>query len=76
MQIKGIVGNKTLKILLDTGSSHNFLSEEYGRFHLDMIKEIQPLQVTVVYGGKVMGTKLIETLVGWGMQGHRFQPRM
>lgn len=53
MRVKGSMGNKTLHILLDTSSSHNFLSDKFLRSQSSMVKVIQPFQVTVDDGGKV-----------------------
>lgn len=40
MRIKGTIGNKTLHILLDTGSSHNFISDKFGKMATTQISEM------------------------------------
>lgn len=42
MRIKGTIGNQTLHILLDTGSSHNFLSDKLSKLQPSKIKDIPP----------------------------------
>lgn len=64
MRIKGSVGNKILHILLDTGNSHNFLSDKLFKPMSNKIKTIQPLQVTVAE----WGTQMVEGF-SWLMQG-------
>lgn len=71
MRLKGMSGQKTLHILIDTGSSHNSLSNEFCKISSNVVKETKPLQVTVVDGGKIMRSKMIEGFK-WAMQGHGF----
>lgn len=71
MRIKGMMGNKTIHILLDTGSSHNFLSNRFENMQQFDIKTIQPLKVTIADGEKIHGLKMIEKFT-WVMQGHEF----
>lgn len=60
MRIKGAIGNRTLHILVDTSSSHNFLSNKFLKMNSDKVREINPLQVTVVDGSKIKGTQMVE----------------
>lgn len=71
MRVKGTVGNKTLHILLDTWSSHNFLCSKFGKNLASGTAEMKPLLITVADGGKVQGNKMIRNF-SWGMQGHEF----
>lgn len=71
IRLKGMTGQKTLHILIDTGSSHNFLSNEFYKLSSNLVKEMKPLQVTVADGGKVIGSKMIEGFT-WAMQGYEF----
>lgn len=43
MRVKGAVGQRTLHILLDTRSSHNFLNEKFNKVGAGKITEMQPL---------------------------------
>lgn len=71
MRVKGMAGTRTLHILVDTGSSHNFLSDKFNKLPSIQLKEIKPLQVTVADGGKVQGTNMVEGF-SWSMQGQTF----
>lgn len=71
IRVRWTVGHKTLHILLDTGSSHNFLSDRFSKLSSEKIKEIPHLQLTVANGGRVKGTKMVE-MFSWIMQRHKF----
>lgn len=71
MRVKGAMGTRTLHILVDTGSSHNFISEKFSKILADKIIEMKPLQVTVADGGKIQGSKCVEKF-SWSIQGHEF----
>lgn len=71
MRVKGTVGSRTIHILLDTESSHNFLSEKFSKVSPTSVIDMQPLQVTVANGGRVQGTRMIKGFT-WAMQGHQF----
>lgn len=60
MRIKGSMDGKTLQILINTGSSHNFLSDQFFKKGAVKTRSIRPLQVTVANGGQEQGTQLIE----------------
>lgn len=67
MRVSDKIGSKTIHILLDTGSSHNFLSDKLTRILTSKIEEMNPLQVTVADEGKVQGTKKIKWFT-WSME--------
>lgn len=71
MRIKGSMGGKTLHILIDTGSSHNFLSDQFFKKGAVKTMIIMPLRVTVGNGGQVQGSQLIENFQ-WVIQGQQF----
>lgn len=71
MRVKGMVWKKTLHILVDTGSSHNFLSEKFTKILQDQVAEMNPLQVTVADEGRVVGSKMVKGFT-WSMQGNNF----
>lgn len=71
MRICGKIGSKTIHILLDTRSSHNFLSDRLSRIMSSKIEEMRPLQVTVADGGKIQGTKMIKGFM-WSIEGQVF----
>lgn len=51
MRVRGAMGKKMLHILLDTRSSHNFLSEKLGKLAIGEVVTMDTLQVTVADGG-------------------------
>lgn len=55
-----MTGKKTLHILVDMGSSHSFLNEKLGKVFQDHITKINPMQVTVADGDKVVGMKMVK----------------
>lgn len=65
------MGSRTLHILLDTGSSHNFISDKFSKTAAAQAYEIQPLHVTVAKGMKVQGTRVIKGF-SWSMEGRTF----
>lgn len=71
MRVKGMIGQKTLHILIDTGSSHNFLSNKFCKPSSKLVKEMKPLQVIVADVKKVIGSKMIKGFT-WAMQGMSF----
>lgn len=66
MRIKGTMGNRSLHILLDTGSSHNFFSDRFSKVVAGKDTEMHPLQVTVADEGRVYGTRMIKDFT-WSM---------
>lgn len=56
MRITGSMEGKTLHILIDMGSSHNFLSDQFFKKGAVKTKNIRPLRVTVANGNQVQGT--------------------
>lgn len=71
MRIKGSHGSRVLHILIDTGSSHNFLSNMFLKGGVIKFKNINPLQVTFADRWQVQGSQLVENF-HWSMQGHNF----
>lgn len=71
MRVCGKIGSKTIHILVDTGSSHNFLSDKLSKIMSTKVEEMQPLQVTVADGGKIQGTKMVKSFT-WSMEGQNF----
>lgn len=71
MRVLGTMGGRTLHILFDTGSSHNFLSNTFSKVAAMEVAEIQPLQISVANGEKVEGTRVIRDFA-WSMGGQHF----
>lgn len=71
MKIRVSIGNMTLHILIDMGSSHNFLSNKIFKFTTDKVKDLRHLQITIADGGRIKGTQMVENF-SWSMQGQLF----
>jgi hypothetical protein len=71
MRIRGLVQNKVMLILIDLGSSHNFVSQSF----LDQIGMVTraavPLQVRVANGEVMKSDKQVHALEWWA-QGYTF----
>lgn len=72
MRARGAMRKRILHILLDTGSSHNFLSDKLSKLVSGELVAMDPLQVTIADGGQVCGEKMINNF-SWTMQGHKFE---
>lgn len=72
MRIKGKVKKFPLTILIDSGSTHNFLDPMMAKRTGQMIQNTQPLTVIVADGTKLMSKAAISDFTWW-MQGTEFQ---
>ncbi|KAD1690211.1 hypothetical protein E3N88_42456 [Mikania micrantha] len=71
MRIRRSVGTKPLQILIDSGSTHNFLDLDLAiKMHCPM-KEVEELNVTVADGNKMPCNRLCENFK-WMMQNNWF----
>ncbi|CAL5348860.1 unnamed protein product [Camellia sinensis] len=75
MRVKGNVKKKLVMILIDSGSTHNFLSPEVIKRVGIMASETDPLPVLVADGTKLMSTTICKGF-RWEMQGTEFQADM
>ncbi|CAL5340382.1 unnamed protein product [Camellia sinensis] len=75
MRVKGNVKKKLVMILIDSGSTHNFLSPEVIKRVGIMASETDPLPVLVADGTKLMSTAICKGF-RWEMQGTEFQADM
>ncbi|XP_021995709.2 uncharacterized protein LOC110892882 [Helianthus annuus] len=71
MRVIGAIGTKPLQILIDSGSTHNFLNLELALRMRYPIKEVAELNITVADGNKTSCTQLCENFK-WMMQGNWF----
>ncbi|XP_076952176.1 uncharacterized protein LOC143625820 [Bidens hawaiensis] len=72
MRVTGSVGTKTLHILIDSGSTHNFIDEKLALKMQCPTKSMSTLNITIADGNKMSCTKMCEKLQ-WMMQGNWFK---
>ncbi|GJX55739.1 retrotransposon-related protein [Tanacetum coccineum] len=75
MRVKGQINNRPVNILIDCGSTHNFLDITTAKQIGCSIKESYPLQVTVPGGNFLTSSHVCKGLV-WKLQGETFQSNM
>ncbi|XP_022026308.1 uncharacterized protein LOC110927012 [Helianthus annuus] len=75
MQVIGTIGTKQLYILLDSGSTHNFMSCTLAQKLKCPVKQINNVQVTVADGNKVECVNVCKDFQ-WVMQGNWFTADM
>ncbi|GJX04159.1 gypsy/ty3 retroelement polyprotein [Tanacetum coccineum] len=75
MRIKGQINNKPVNILIDCGSTHNFLDLSTAKQLGCPVKGSYPLQVTVP-GGNFLTSNHVCKGVTWKLQGEAFQADM
>lgn len=75
MRVRALVGNQTLLILIDSGSSATFVNRELvDRLGL-LMKECQPVKVKVANGELMQSDRMVEALEWWS-NGHSFTDDM
>lgn len=72
MRLTGHHGKKSLQLLLDTGSTHNFIDTTKAMKMDCKIEGINPMGVRVADGGKLLCDKIIRGFI-WKMQGVEFK---
>lgn len=72
MKVTGSIGTKPLHILIDSGSTHNFLDEKIASKMRCPTKSINPMKITVADGNLMTCNQLCENLQ-WVMQGTWFR---
>lgn len=71
MRVTGHYGKKQLHLLLNSGSTHNFIDTSVA-LKLDcQVDTIPPMAVKVAYGGQIICNKTIRNF-GWKLQGVHF----
>jgi len=71
MRIQGSIGNRQLHILIDGGSTHNFLKDRLARRLQCDVREVGPLSVGVADGKRLTTNQLCHDF-RWNMQGNWF----
>lgn len=77
IKVEGRVKDKSLMILIDSGSTHNFLDEGIAGRLKCPLSDAQPLSVIVTNGGRVLSNSTCHGF-NWEMQGEEFEadPRL
>ncbi|KAL4310839.1 hypothetical protein GQ457_01G000630 [Hibiscus cannabinus] len=71
IRIPGSIKGKSLSILIDTGSTHSFVTAGWAKEGLELL-QTHPLSITVANGEKLLSTAISKNLL-WKMQGHCFE---
>jgi hypothetical protein len=71
MRLQGVVGKHTVLILIDSGSSSNFVSQQLATKLQWQTTDIPVAQVSVAGGGKIQCSQMLPA-VTWHTQGHKF----
>ena len=72
IRLKSTVQNKTMLILVDTGSSHSFVSSQFVSLTGLPTVTMQEQKVKLANGSGMTATKMVKDLK-WYIQGHTFQ---
>lgn len=75
MQFKGTIQGQDILILIDSGSSHSFISSTVDEKLLDICPLSSPVSVQVADGGSILCSQEIP-LVEWIVQGYTFHSRL
>ncbi|KAL4308216.1 hypothetical protein GQ457_01G023920 [Hibiscus cannabinus] len=71
LRIPGTIKGRPLSILVDTGSTHSFITAGWAKEGLEVI-QTYPLSITVANGEKLISMAKSKQL-GWKMQGYYFE---
>lgn len=71
MKVEGFFGTQRMHILIDKGSTHNFISESTVRRLKCPLQKVQAVPVKVANGHELRCKGMIEEFK-WQMQGHPF----
>ncbi|XP_057417585.1 uncharacterized protein LOC130711837 [Lotus japonicus] len=71
MRLTGWIGKRKIFVLMDTGSTHNFIDQKLCKAGLVKLKPLQPVSITVADGGLIQSSGWCED-VHWKMQGYNF----
>lgn len=75
MRIKGLVKKQVMEILVDTGSTHNFLDVKFAKKAGVLTQATSPLTVEVADGTKIYSKAVVKDFK-WAMQGTLFSAEM
>ncbi|PKI74171.1 hypothetical protein CRG98_005409 [Punica granatum] len=75
MRVVGTVGRRLLHILVDSGSTHNFLNEEVGG-KLGCLTEPMPMVKVAVANGNELKCKRVCKMFRWKMHGREYEADM
>ncbi|PKA56087.1 hypothetical protein AXF42_Ash015572 [Apostasia shenzhenica] len=75
MVVEGMIKKKSIFILVDSGSTHNFVDPELAKATQCELEEITNFQVTLATGARYEVTQLAKEVV-WKVQGHIFKADM
>lgn len=75
MRIVGFAQRKPLHILMDTGSTHNFLDLDYAKSLGCIMEPIQPQSIKVADGNNIPCKFKCENFV-WSINGHEFRNKV
>jgi hypothetical protein len=75
IKLRAVVGNKVMQLLVDGGSSHNFVSSAFLQTCGITPTPMSPKQVQVANGELIMADKKVLSLEWW-IQGHTFYTEM
>ncbi|XP_039069068.1 uncharacterized protein LOC120215444 [Hibiscus syriacus] len=71
LRIQGHISRKPLNILIDSGSTHNFISGQWSKEGVEL-EQTNPLTITVANGEKLYSSAMSKKLK-WGIQGSQFE---
>ncbi|XP_039064690.1 uncharacterized protein LOC120209873 [Hibiscus syriacus] len=71
LRIQGFIKGKPLNILIDSGSTHSFVTPKWAKEGMELVNT-QPLVITVANGDKLYSNAKCNK-VSWKMQGYEFQ---
>ncbi|KAL4281431.1 hypothetical protein GQ457_03G011630 [Hibiscus cannabinus] len=71
IRIQGTIKGRSLSILVDTGSTHSFVTPGWSKEGVELV-QTTPLLITVANGEQLQSTAKCNQL-SWKMQGHTFQ---
>lgn len=72
MWLLGYIGRRQILILIDSGSSGNFISDELVDILQLQVHTLPPVQVTIANGARMLSTEGIHSLK-WGVQQTKFE---
>ena len=75
MKLRALVGKKVMLLLVDSGSSHSFVSNHFLPHLACQIQQVQPYTVHLANGESILTDQVVPRLEWW-CQGHTFSTRM
>ncbi|KAL4348459.1 hypothetical protein GQ457_17G002920 [Hibiscus cannabinus] len=71
LRIQGTIKGRPLNILVDSGSTHSFITSRWAKEGLELV-QTHPLAITVANGEKLYSSAK-SNFLSWKMQGHQFE---